>query len=453
MKKLALLSLISIPAFAHQVPFSDPTFLKLAGGNPEAAFELSYYCGRNGISDADCVKDFSQGGIMKQEATQKCMQSIRATTITYKFKDGGEIPGARATTVSGSKMSHAELLPDEEGILHLHQMSERDRIAGSNAAEKQQTDLEIASVIAAKGSSSRTTGGSVGGGGEFGTSSTPVHVVVNVNSSGSSSTTINSPLLDQAAKDRIESAKKYGHDHPEAFGIEPSILCRSIEKNCREGMGWGKKNPYYDPKAKAPEAKSDNKDNKGADNPPKHRDDTSHNLPEVEHISIGKWAGNDTRRGPDDPMIATPVLDDESKLSPMEKCVEKETKRLIDSIGKTTIDPNFLEKESVEDSASSLLKYGYCDEQVYGKAGCLVKRFTQNSVVAVEIQEERKEAARQALEYFNVSGLCDPNALGRKFCDAQKFKWETTPTGSKEINFEISGRRPFKTGDIPREWE
>ncbi|RZA25435.1 MAG: hypothetical protein EOP10_06860 [Proteobacteria bacterium] len=453
MKKFALLSLISMPAFAHQVPFADKNFLKLTNGDPVAAQSLSWFCETNGEDKKDCVQKL-EGGTFKQEAVLACEQKKATAAFAIKSSNGQkDIPGSRAHEADGADW-HKGYERDGAGRSHrhLHTTLEREKARNQEIRDHIVTWRQTSDGVSGDLTVSKSVSSSVGV--DQGVITQVMNLMLRYDTTTATEMSKKTGIPESVLKEAYEVGKA-AYDNPSINGVKPSIICYEEERDCRNvPEGESKSNSSYNPNAeKKKKEEKAAEDKKAAENPPKHEDDHTHDTnDDIDHRDVGRWAGNDTPRGPNDPMIATPVLDDASQLTPMEKCVEKETKRLIDSVGMTTVDPNSLEK-SVEDTATSLLKFGYCDVQVFGVAGCIRKRFTQNSVVAVEIQEQRKEAARQALEYFNVSGLCDPNALGREFCDAQKFKWETTPTGSKEINFESSGRRPFKTGDIPREWE
>jgi hypothetical protein len=163
--------------------------------------------------------------------------------------------------------------------------------------------------------------------------------------------------------------------------------------------------------------------------------------------------GNDEPRGPEEPMIATPILDDYlAPKSAMDTCIEKESKRLIDEIGSKTIDMNVPSFEQEEkERADKLLESGYCVESVYGREFCASYIFERDSVVAVDIRSDLEHAAASALACYRVTGICNPSLLGQDFCKVEKGKWLINPVSgdAKKYEFPMPKVKPVR---LLRRW-
>ena len=440
MKKLAILTLLATPAFAHQTPFDQPEYLKMSGGDPVAAQELSYFCSAAGKTGADCSDVLSGNGNLKQEAARKCVQQARSTSITFKFSNGFEIPGSKAHKLGGTHW-HENYKEDSDG-LHRHAYTAQDRQRGVAQYEKRLIEEEVAKNSGFTGSSSKTSGGGVGGGTEFGVSA-PVQFTIKLDGNGQKSTTENNPLLSEAQKAYILKEKEKARNDPSLGDVEPSLLCFKSEKFCYTKDGSKVLNESYEP------TKDSEKGKKGADNtPPKHEED-SRDIGDNSSIGQGDggvWADNDTGKSPDDPMIATNADLDLSAKSPMELCLDKEFRKLDKEVGSKTVDPNAKEAEKAEiATAISLLKSGYCDESVYGRAVCQAHKNKQNSVVAVTILAERKEAFSSAVKALKTTGICDPQALGGQFCRDRQNQWNVTPAEKIDMAKPIRPGAPIRT--------
>lgn len=449
MMRFALFTLLSTPVFANQIPFEQAKYLKLTDGDPKAAQELAVFC--IGKNSTQCLSEFRGNESLKIQAARACVQQSQATVLNLKFSSEIEIPGARAHKVGGT-VWHEDYRVDEDGE-HRHAFSKDNRNYARSEAEDRQRQKEITAVLANRGSVARTVGKDSGGNITFGTGSiSPINVQITLGAGGSDSKTTINGLLGQDAKDRIKAAGDAAYKDPASLSsVQPSILCFMSEKDCLTTDGSKVPNESYE--GVNDDKKEDAKDERrGAEGPPKHEEDNIQESPNsISRDSDEMWAGHDTESDPDT-AIATPIVEDLSTLSPMETCLIKETKRLTDSLGRMNLNSDSLDtSETEEDAAKKVLKFGLCNEQVMGKVFCLSKKFQEDSVVAIAIQEERREAAKQALEYYKLTGTCDPNALGRDFCKAEKYKWETTPIGRFEIPTE-GGRltKPIKAGDIPK---
>lgn len=448
-KLISIAALLSAPALAHQTPFDKPEFLKLTGGDAKAAQELSWYCEGSKLSTGECIKDLQGTGNLKQEAARKCLNdSIAALpVIPIKFNNK-EVPGSRAHKAEGVQWHGTYVRSPETGRLHRHQYSE----AQKKYAYQAKLTMELVAARQRMDSllGTQTTSTSVG----FETSATTglseiITSAIDYLTAWTQEATKGLPLPDG----EVEAAKRLAleaMDDPSRLGMEPEILCYIDERDCTVGSGAKVTNESYDPDYK--EAEKNKKDySKGASNPPTPHDEDSHNLPEdkITHPGGDKWAGDDQPKNPNT-AIATPVLDtDSAAKTGMEKCVTNESKRLTDEMGRKSFDPNASTGDKVEKSrADSLLKHGYCDVQVMGLEFCRAKKFKEDSVVAVEIQEARKEAAASALATLKTTGQCDAVALGVEFCRKQRDKWKVNPN---EKTSDTVGPRPKpRPGMLPR---
>lgn len=423
-KKLAILTLIATPALAHQTLFNQPEYLRMSGGDPVAAQELAWFCATAGKKGNDCNDVLAGSGNLKQEAARKCVQQARSTSVTFKFPNGFEIPGSLAHQFNGN-VWHEDYRKDSDG-LHRHIWTKDNRESARQEAIGKQTNIEIQAALGLTGSTVKTSGSGMGGSLQGGTGAiSPINVQVTFDINGNKGTEKTLPLLDQAAKDRIKAAGEKAYNDPNNTSIKPSISCMKDEEYCMTGDGSKFKNESYEPK------KDKKDDKKGADNtpPPRHEEDLKDADGHViDHDKTGTWAGNDTPRDADNPMIATSTDVDLNAKSPMEICLDKEFHKLNQEEGSKTKDPNaFTSISERKAQAEALLKSGYCDESFYGYAICQARKIKQDSVVDVTIVAERRDAYKSAMDALKQNGICDAQALGSQFCRDRQTQWNRTP--------------------------
>jgi hypothetical protein len=462
MKKLAVLTLFAMPALAHEVPFDDKRFLNLTKGDTKAAQELSWFCETQSTPLGDCAKNLQGDGNLKQEAARKCLnESILTLPRLYLSVGSTEVPGSRAHKAEGTRWHTNYVKSPESGRLHRHAYSDEQR---EEAYQAKLTMLLIAArnrMDTVNGASTIQTGvhsesgSSVSAGvGIKGAFDALVNAAVDFVNGKSTSLEKGQPLPDK----EIELAKKGAEEarlDPSKVGIEPEILCYVDERNCTVGSSDKTiSNDSYDPNYKESNNSKDSSNTKQSEDTKdtsKKAKDSHDDHDHESDIDQPKDKSNDENSGDSDtPKKSTPIIDDLTQKTALERCIEKETKLLIDEIGKKTINPDAATDSHTDNQiANSLLQHGYCDEQVMGVEFCRVKRFKENSVVAVTIREERKEAAAQALESFRQTGICDSNALGREFCKKERNKWEVTPKGFNDIKVDGKLVKPIKSGDLP----
>ncbi|KAL8838138.1 MAG: hypothetical protein Q9176_005221 [Flavoplaca citrina] len=114
---------------------------------------------------------------------------------------------------------------------------------------------------------------------------------------------------------------------------------------------------------------------------------------------------------------ATPVLKDETTRTAMQKCQEREEKKLWDEIGSTTIDPNteFISEEDRRAQAENGKRLGFCDKSYYGEDGC---REWKRQLDSVPLPPESKLELESQLQ--SQPDLCPVNLV--KLTDCQRAK-------------------------------
>lgn len=436
-KKLAILTLIATPALAHQTTFSQPEYLRMSGGDPVAAQELSMFCSATGKSLIDCKDALAGNGNLKQEAARKCVQKMRTAAAHYNFPANDEAPGARGHQVSGVHWNQ-DYKTDADGE-HRHAYSQKDRERAVYQYELILTRAEADRQRDNYGESTTSGSKEVDKHADWGIGDIAKIGAGFSLKEGESDT--KSKGLSVEIQTKINEMAKAAYADPTLGEVKPSILCFKHEKTCTISGGGTVPNDSYEPEKNDSKGKKDDK--KGADNTPsRHEEDPKDaNGHVIDHDKTGTWAGNDTPRSADDPMIATTADIDLSAKSPMESCLDKEYRKLEQEVGSKTVDPNAAETEKADaETAKNLLKSGYCDESFYGRSTCRTYKIKQDSVVAVTIKAERKEAAASALKFLKTTGFCDAEALGGQFCRDQQTQWNTTPADR------LIAPKPFKPG-------
>lgn len=427
MKRLAILAIFASPVFAHETTYQSKIFTPLAGGNSAMAQELSWYCSSTGKSDTECAKGLMGSGNLSQEAAQKCVEEFQNSAIKWRPNvKNNEAPGARSHQAEGTHWHKEYVKSPESGRLHRHDYSDAQRELGYQIALTASMNRMREQINALTGNSTTTKESSWGADFVRGVQEV-IGAAIGTSVSGSVSLSEGIKLTDA----QLEAARKeaeMGRLNPDSVGLKPDILCFIDERDCTVEGGQKITNDQYDPDG---QKKADEKDKdpnkKDANNPPKHEDDHTSDIPDViSSEDEDLWAGNDTNIP--DTVIATPVMDESlAPQSAMEKCIERETKRLNDEFGKKTIDPNSTNETDKQKQANDLLRHGYCDAEVLGKDFCAKHKFQQDSVIAVDIQEDRKAAAKAALGKLLTKGQCDTHALGTDFCKKNAEKWLKTP--------------------------
>ncbi|RYE57320.1 MAG: hypothetical protein EOP48_06060 [Sphingobacteriales bacterium] len=407
MRKIVLVVLISSPAFAHQIQFNESAYLSI-NSDPATADALKIYCQSNGLTTLGCEDKFAGKGNLAAEAVLKCETIEQAKRIQFAFKTDEKDLMKKAHQVFGN-LWHENII---DGHAHAYSAGARETAANS-AFNKRLTEINNENS-SFKGTTSSTSGTEMKGGFDAGI---PNAFTIRFDFGGNNSKTITSPQITKAQIEDLKNAWLDGYNSPFRYDISPDSVTDVHGKVITGAQPANKKS--------AKEIKVKAEEKKGAENPPQHEDDRTKNIPEIKSTHVGKMAGESSI---DVTGIATPAIEDLALQTPLEKCVDEQTKLLTDEMGKKTFDPNASAEDKVEaDRAKTLTEHGYCDEQIFSREACAAKKFKEDSVVAVTIQEDRKEAASQALERFATSGDCDASALGQDFCRKQIEKWLVNP--------------------------
>ncbi|KAL8895858.1 MAG: hypothetical protein Q9192_003400 [Flavoplaca navasiana] len=114
---------------------------------------------------------------------------------------------------------------------------------------------------------------------------------------------------------------------------------------------------------------------------------------------------------------ATPVLKDETTRTAMQKCQEREEKKLWDEIGSTTINSNteFISEEDRRAQAENGKRLGFCDKSYYGEDGC---REWKRQLDSVPLPPDAKLELESQLQ--SQPDLCPVNLV--KLTDCQRTK-------------------------------
>lgn len=434
MKKLAILTLLATPAAAHTVPFSDPQYLKISGGNPAAAQELKFFCDGSGRNASDCDADLGGIGNLKAEAARKCAE--QALARSQPLFEGKGIDPRYSHRVEGVFHPNYQTGGDT-GRSHRHYFTESD---GQRAYEAKKRELYAAYGAATKDLRAEVTTTKTGGIDGKGTVGLPGVGSAEVGGHGSDTTVTANPILNDKDRSAIEQAAELARKYPERSGVDPTGLCFQGEKECMEG-GKLVPNKSYSPEIEKEEKKSkEETGKKTSSNPPKAEDDHNHDVDLPEHHEVGKMAGDPTSN-PDGGMWATPVLDRESlPASIMDNCMKQETKKLEVEVGSSTKDPEFNLREEAAQKAVDGMKNGYCDESYFGRGVCAQYNFQRDSVVAIDIAEDRKDNYNSAMSAFELTGVCDSHILDMNFCKKAAEKWTITPMDFVENEIVPAGR-------------
>ncbi|KAI4217381.1 MAG: hypothetical protein L6R36_009305 [Xanthoria steineri] len=183
-------------------------------------------------------------------------------------------------------------------------------------------------------------------------------------------------LADAAAVEWGVGADKYraAYNDPWTVGVRPDLACPADSAGCLARKEGGAIDVVPSPEAKG----SNTLEGPSGDGDRNEEDPTEKNeWPEGmdEDPDLTEPIINDDEEVHIDlegELEATPILKDETTRTAMQKCQEREEKKLWDEIGSTTIDPNAgsLTEEEKRAEAEFYKRLGFCDKSYYGEKGC-----------------------------------------------------------------------------------
>ncbi|KAJ5465955.1 hypothetical protein N7530_009742 [Penicillium desertorum] len=116
----------------------------------------------------------------------------------------------------------------------------------------------------------------------------------------------------------------------------------------------------------------------------------------------------------DDEIIATPILQDETIKTDLQRCVKKEEHKLWNLIGSQTTDPEAQDDKDHAAQAELLQRMGVCDTNYFGREAC---RAWKQTLDTVPIDPEDEKASVLLLSAFNI---CPENLITPGDCHAAK---------------------------------
>ncbi|RYZ84424.1 MAG: hypothetical protein EOP04_18025, partial [Proteobacteria bacterium] len=288
MRKLALLALISSPAYSHAIPFNDPAYLSI-NKDPVKAQAIKQYCTDKKLGLAACTGKFAGSGNLAAESVVRCEaeQLSKRLQLALPFNPAEILE--RAHKVQGFTI-HENDVDD-----HAHGFTKEARTIGANRAFNERLTEINNENSSFKGTTSGTSGTEMKGGFDVGI---PGALVVRFDFGGNNSKTITSPQISKAQIEDLKAAWLSGWNGPFRFGVDPDVV---IGKNGKIITG-GQPAPHKTEK----DVKAKIEEKKGAENPPEHEDDRTKNIPDIESTHVGKMAGESSL---DVTGIATPVID------------------------------------------------------------------------------------------------------------------------------------------------
>ena len=183
-------------------------------------------------------------------------------------------------------------------------------------------------------------------------------------------------LADAAAVEWGVGADKYraAYNDPWTVGVRPDLACPADSAGCLARKEGGAIDVVPSPEGKGsntlegPSGDGDRNEEdpteknewpEGMDDDPNFTESIINDDEEV-HIDL------------EGELEATPILKDETTRTAMQKCQEREEKKLWDEIGSTTVDPNAntLSEEEKRAEAEFYKRLGFCDKSYYGEKGC-----------------------------------------------------------------------------------
>jgi hypothetical protein len=436
MKRLSILTLLSAPfateAFATDIPYSNKGYIDLAGGDTFAAIELDQFCGITGRTLDECRNALGGQGNLRAEAARKCVQQ----TIMQGLPIGGKLDHTRATDFAGAPHFDNRKTGGvaDSAKSHAHFWTDGDREQAYYALRRQLVAEAQARKSGRETTSTADSSSSVKGSAQLGD---PMGVVkVGLEGGGGhgsqSSSTTQSTMLTKEELAAIDKEAEKARQNPAIVpGMKPSGVCAASSKRCTDPSGRTFTNPNYDAKEAEKEKREEEaKEGKktSSTTPPKSEDDKVSEIPTViAPVDQGTWAGGPEKNAPDT-AIATPVMDkDALPATFMEECMVRETRKLENFAGSVTVDHDSTKSEDKAQRAKEALEKGYCMESFYGREECRKIRFKQDSVVAIDVEQERSDNYNSAMSEYQKTGVCDSNVLGSEFCENATKKWDSTP--------------------------
>jgi hypothetical protein len=203
------------------------------------------------------------------------------------------------------------------------------------------------------------------------------------------------------------AAQKAGDD-PSSVGVPPDRL---IPNTASSEKPPDEKPPTEKPPTEKPPAEEEQPPPEKPPQPPSHHESEAPDLVAINHESIFRGDIKDVDLTDD--IIATPVMQDETTRTAMQRCHESVEAELWEEIGSTTTALDTETPEEAEAKAEHLKSLGICDNNYYGHKACTEWKRRQGEVpLAPEDQ-----AAMNLLKQHSV---CPANMVSRADCNKAK---------------------------------
>lgn len=433
MKKLAILTIISSPAFAHLVPLNEPEILNITGGDTHRAAQIESICASHGKSIEDCKEML---GLTKQatnfqlKAAQYCSKSLIPEGLPPPKNDNG-----RADLVNGSY--HFDYRKDDKGRLHRHDYS--PELIEYAVTQHQANLIEASKKVKTEldGQYKRTE--SKGFLDSLTSSITGLFGGTTTKDTRKGLEWTSPTLSHEEYKSLMERGEKEARANPGVIGRNPDLVCFKDEKYC-----IGSKTPvanasYEDPKTKkgadaddnksgssesetkTASSNSESKDNSAA----KSGSESKKNGNDVKHKFVGAYAGEPTPVTKPGEMIATSADPQAIGPSILEECITATAMLMQQKEGQMHRDEDAETEESKKERAEEILKAGFCDQDYFGLEFC--NKWEQEQAEHKAQNAEREEEARRQEALDNLKwGVCDERILGFEFCREWKRQLDTT---------------------------
>ena len=439
MKKLAIFTLISSPAFAHMAVPETEFFRQQMAIDPNTQNILSY-CGLIGIESEDaCKAEFYKNDVVDKRELEAAGKCVEASGLKYRmaydkfFKVDQNAQNWVANKNPQTGYYHEQYLLNKEvdgenGPKHRHVWTEAEKkMAGEEigtAKVKQFKENWEKESISGSTSASMTATvlakvegifKSIGfeSGGEIG-----VEKSKTITKEGPSKQQIDVVY---------NNGYNLGYENPRYSSIAPSIYC--YEKG--DCISDGSKDPLPNPDGdirpistvKPPEVKPVEKPKEAPKNPTedfltpiKNKDSTGG----VEPKTDTKVASKNEIKG-----VSTPVTN-EHFIRDIDDCVNKVIEEYYKEEGVKEYDPNKESKEDEKERREKELQSGFCDPQYWGADYCFL---WQSELDSHKVDEELSDAEKyqQALTQLEMFGICDEKVLGKAKCDQYLLDLQTTP--------------------------
>lgn len=375
MKRLAILTLISTPAFGHLVPYDSKAFLDLAKGNPENANYIAHFCSLAANSVEECLERLivAKG----EDAAETCGREIHEIDIDLK-KEMHLVGVLEGVPLSGHP--HTDYAYSKADGWHRHGYTDGTRLTGgrihgsffvqqerANAVKQQET------VSSGKESVGGVSGSLVGGGEKLGAK---VEVGIEGKSehttSAGSSTVVGGLNGTQIAKAYNEGFKT-AWANPWAAKVAPDIV---FTKGKDSAVGSDGKTYKNDPKSDVPELPKDQLKDEGpvsVSNPKDEKIPTSGPLhptsPTFNPPPSDKGASIDASTSTDGSWaLIAPAQSGE--LTPIQTCYEIEMAKIKKKEMIQTVDGDELTYAQRKERAEENLSLGVCDDSFFGEEFC-----------------------------------------------------------------------------------